>query len=95
MTNQPNKNVDKTQSEIVADGDCRSDTFDNEPIKPALKEEHGHLNLKDIFKATAVKELTPFERKAALINAYAPFQTMRTYSLSHRLVYALADSTMM
>jgi hypothetical protein len=32
-------------------------------------EEHGHLTVGDILRGTAVHELTPFERKAALINA--------------------------
>jgi hypothetical protein len=32
-------------------------------------EEHGHLSIGDVFRGTAVSELTPFERKAALINA--------------------------
>jgi hypothetical protein len=31
--------------------------------------EHGHLNVGDILRGTAVHESTPFERKAALINA--------------------------
>lgn len=33
------------------------------------REEHGHLTIGDVFRGTAVRELTPFERKAALINA--------------------------
>lgn len=32
-------------------------------------EERGHLSIADVFRGTAVHELTPFERKAALINA--------------------------
>jgi hypothetical protein len=32
-------------------------------------EEHAHLSVGDILRGTAVHELNPFERKAALINA--------------------------
>jgi hypothetical protein len=34
-----------------------------------LVEEHAHLSVGDILRGTAVHESTPFERKAALINA--------------------------
>lgn len=32
-------------------------------------EEHAHLSVGDVLRGTAVHQLTPFERKAALINA--------------------------
>jgi hypothetical protein len=35
-----------------------------------VTEEHGHLSIGDVLRGTAVQELTPFERKAALINVY-------------------------
>lgn len=32
-------------------------------------EEHGHLSVADMLRGTAAHDMTPFERKAALINA--------------------------
>jgi hypothetical protein len=39
-------------------------------IKAELStEEHAHLSVGDMLRGTAIQELTPFEHKAALINA--------------------------
>jgi hypothetical protein len=42
---------------------------DNGIQSEVASEEHGHLSVGDILRGTASSELTPFERKAALINA--------------------------
>jgi hypothetical protein len=52
----------KARFETGADG---SDKHSDD----ALLEEHPHLSVGDMLKGTAVHETTPFERKAALINA--------------------------
>jgi hypothetical protein len=37
--------------------------------KNSEHEKHEHVSIGDMISGTAVQELTPFERKAALINA--------------------------
>lgn len=49
-----------------ADADC-SDK-ENKIQAEMAPEEQGHLSVGDILRGTAVHELTPFERKAALVN---------------------------
>jgi hypothetical protein len=61
-------------NEISEKGPFEADTDSSEKgpsvgvIEP-VPLEHGHLNVGDILRGTAVHESTPFERKAALINA--------------------------
>lgn len=38
-------------------------------LKVALVEDNAHLTVRDILRGTGAHQLTPFERKAALINA--------------------------
>lgn len=56
--------VDKVQ----AHEKC-SDSAQDEHLKPPAHEDEAHLSFGDMLRATAVAKLTPFERKAALINA--------------------------
>lgn len=57
---------DKTsfRADVEADGSDK-DT----KTRADFAEEHAHLSLGDVLRGTAVHESTPFERKAALINA--------------------------
>lgn len=52
---------------VVAETDS-SNKESNIDLKLA-PQEHAHLSVGDIFRGTAVNEMTIFQRKAALINA--------------------------
>lgn len=61
---------DTSDKVVFQDPRASSDIATSTDIKVELApEEHGHLSVGDILRGTAVHELTPFERKAALINA--------------------------
>lgn len=52
------------------DGSDKATKADITDLKVELAaEQHGHMSVGDMLRGTAVHELTPFERKAALINA--------------------------
>ena len=60
----------KVVSQHETDGSDTANKTDITDIKVELAaEEHAHLSVGDILRGTAAHELTPFERKAALINA--------------------------
>jgi hypothetical protein len=64
-----NDNLEKSVSQHKTDGFDKG-TADATDLKVELAvEEHGHISVGDIVRGTAVQETTPFERKAALINA--------------------------
>jgi hypothetical protein len=66
MSNHISEKVD-FPSEAAAEADG-SDNGTSIPVELA-PEEHAHLSVGDILRGTAVHELNPFERKAALINS--------------------------
>ncbi len=65
-----NDAADKVAYQNEADNDTKAPTGDIADLKVDLATgEHAHLSVGDILRGTAVHESTPFERKAALINA--------------------------
>lgn len=63
-------NLDQAVFQHEADEPDKTAKADITDIKAELPtEEHAHLSVGDILRGTAVQELTPFEHKAALINA--------------------------
>lgn len=64
-------NLDPAVSQHEAAGSDKAvKVADITDIKAELStEEHAHLSVGDMLRGTAIQELTPFEHKAALINA--------------------------
>lgn len=61
---------DKVALQNDTDGSDKAANADITDFKVELAtEQHGHISVGDILRGSAAHDLTPFERKAALINA--------------------------